>query len=88
MAKKNQKYMLISVCDREILTEQFKSHEEAHDAMKNEFLDSLRCSPDEDLMEAIYSGDYDDGDMGFGEWSAYSNDGMNHANYDWLIVAL
>ncbi|MDO5546884.1 MAG: hypothetical protein Q4F79_00135 [Eubacteriales bacterium] len=78
-----KKYMLISVCDREIMTEQFDTKEEAQESMRKEMIEWGKVS------EEIFSEqEYDDGDCGFGEYSAYVNDGANHADLDWLIVAL
>lgn len=78
-----QKFMLISVCDREILTEIFPTLAEAQDMMHEEMCQWGRV-PKEIFLEK----EYDDGNCGFGEWSGYANDGNNHANYDWLIVEL
>lgn len=78
----DNRYMLISVCDREILTEIFKTKEEAQKAMHEEMINS--GAPQEIFLE----NEYDDGDVGFGEYEAYVSDGVNHANFDWLIVAL
>ena len=78
-----KKYMLISVCDREIFTEQFDSLKEAQDMMHKEMIEQGKV-PEEIFNEQ----EYDDGNCGFGEYSAYVNDGANHADLDWLIVAL
>lgn len=80
-AKKN--YMLISVCDREILTEQFDTLQEAHETMHREMVELGRVP--EHIFDNV---EYEDSDYGFGKWSAYANDGVNHADYDWLIVSL
>lgn len=78
-----KKYMLISVCDREILTEQFNTKKEAQEAMHREMIEQGMVPED-----IFYEQEYDDGSCGFGEDSAYVNDGVNHADLDWLIVAL
>ena len=78
-----KKYMLISVCDREILTEQFDTKEEAQETMHREMIEQGKA-PEDIFAEK----EYEDDDYGFGEDSAWANDGVNHANFDWLIVAL
>ena len=76
-------YILISVCEREIMTEQFQSLEDAQDCMHKEMIDAG------DIPEDIFNhSEYDDGDFGFGKYSAYVNDGVNHSNYDWSIVEI
>ena len=83
-----QRYLLVSVCDREFLTEQFTSLREAQDAMHQEMIEWGRvpreefdgCETTEDSKETS--------DYGFGKWSAWANDGVNHANLDWLIVQI
>lgn len=78
-----KRYMLISVCDREIMTEQFDTKEKAQESMHKEMIEFGEV-PEEIFNEQ----EYDDGDCGFGEYSAYVTDGANHADFDWLIVAL
>lgn len=78
-----KKYMLISVCDREILTEQFDTKEEAQETMHREMIEQGKVP--EDIFD---NEEYEDGDCGFGEYSAWANDGLNHSDFDWLIVAL
>ena len=82
--KQKNRYMLISVCERDIMTEIFDSKEKAQTTMHEEMVKWGKV-PEEIFQEEI---EYDDGDCGFGEWSAYVNDGVNHDNYDWLIVAI
>ena len=79
-----KRYMLISVCDREILTEQFDTKEEAQETMHREMVEQGRV-PEDIFLEGE---EYDDGNCGFGEYSAYANEGVNHADFDWLIVSL
>lgn len=77
------KYMLISVCDREILTEKFETLELAQQTMHKEMIERGK------VPEGIFKNDtYEDGDCGFGKYSAWANDGLNHDDFDWLIVAL
>lgn len=78
-----KRYMLISVFEREILTEVFDTKEEAQEAMHKEIME--QCEVPEDIF---CEQEYDDGGWGFGEYSAYVNDGVNHDNSDWLIVYL
>lgn len=78
-----KKYMLISVCDREILTEQFDTKEEAQETMHREMIEQGKVP--EDIFD---NEEYEDGDCGFGEYSAWANDALNHSDFDWLIVAL
>lgn len=78
-----KKYMLISVCDREILTEQFDTKEEVQETMHREMIEQGKVP--EDIFD---NEEYEDGDCGFGEYSAWANDGLNHSDFDWLIVAL
>lgn len=78
-----KKYMLISVCDREILTEQFDTKEEAQETMHREMIEQGR------VPEDIFNNEeYEDCDCGFGEYCAWANNGINHADFDWMIVAL
>ena len=78
-----KKYMLISVCERDIMTERFDTLEEAQRAMRGEMVEWGEVSKD------IFTDDhYDDGDCGFSKMNAYVTDGANHNNLDWLIVCL
>lgn len=78
-----KKYMLISVYGREILTEQFDTHEEAFEQMKNEMITQGQV-PEEIFEEKSY----DDYDCGFGLECGWANDGVNHEDYDWRIINL
>lgn len=80
----DNKYMLISVYERNIYTEQFDSLAEAQEAMRTEILMMGREVP-EDILEAD---EYDDGECGVGADCGYANDRYNHYNYDWRIVAI
>lgn len=77
------RYMLISVCDREILTEIFDTKKEAQETMHEEMVKWGKVPEDIFRLE-----EYDDGDCGFCSYQAYANDGNNHADYDWLIVEI
>lgn len=76
-----KKYMLISVCGREILTEQFDTKEEAFEQMKTEMIAQGRV-PEEAFEEETY----EDSDFGFGPECGWANDGVNHEDFDWRIV--
>jgi len=78
------KYRLISVYDREIFTELFASKEEAQATMHEE-MQIHGGVPGEIFRNTEYGDSYD---YGFGEWGGFSNDGENHCDCDWLIVAL
>lgn len=75
------KFMLISVRERNILTEIFNTKKEAQKIMHKEMVEWGKVPGDIFQQE-----EYDDGDCGFGEWSAYANDGINHSDFDWRIV--
>lgn len=78
-----KKYMLISVCERDIMVERFDTLEEARQAMRDEMIDWGNVS------EEIFAEDhYEDDDCAFNGMSAYVTDGANHNNLDWLIVCL
>lgn len=77
------KYMLISVRGREILTEKFKTLELAQQTMHKEMIEQGK------VPEEVFENDtYEDCECGFGKYSAWANDGLNHADFDWLIVSL
>lgn len=78
-----KKYMLISVCDREILTEEFDTIQKAQETMHEEMIKQGKVPKDIFTQE-----EYEEGDYGFNDYCAWANDGVNHADYDWLIVAL
>lgn len=80
-----KKYMLISVFDREIFTEQFDTEEEAQAMMHKEMVEQGGISED------IFSEkEYEDDEVGFGfgEDCAWVNNGFNNADLDWRIIAL
>ena len=80
-------WMLISVCDREICTERFATHELAIEQMKKEMKSALWYSPTDPEVVDIFSRDeYDNNDdIAFGEWGGYVN---GHDECDWHIVSL
>ena len=73
--------MLITVIDREIMTELFDSKEEAVCAMKKEMVDEAKVH--EDVLETYY--EYEETGFGFGEESGWAN-GRNDC--DWRIVEI
>ncbi len=74
------KYMLISVCDREILTEVFNSLEDAQNCMHKEMTEWANVDP-----ESFHNMEYEESDFGFGEWSAWAN---GRCDYDWYIACI
>lgn len=79
----DNQYMLITVCDREILTERFSTKKEAQKIMHREMVKWGNVP--RDIFE---NEEYEDQSCGFGEYSAWANDGIDHANLDWLIVRI
>lgn len=78
------KYMLITVAEREIMTEQFDTFNEARARMMKELcecgnIDPTDCTEEESECNS---------DFGYCKWNAYVNDGVNHGNYDWRIVKI
>lgn len=80
----NYRFILITVEDREIFTERFASLKDAQAQMRTEMIQWG------EVPEEIFEADkYDEGyDYGFSELGGWANDGINHNNYDWLIVEL
>lgn len=80
------KYMLITVCEREIMTEIFDSLEPALETRKEEMLNAW-YGEDDEIREALENNDeYDGGgDFAFDEWRAFVN---GRDNWDWAIVEL
>lgn len=76
----DNKYILISVCDREILTEVFNSLAEAQTCMYKEMMEWANIDPG-----AFHSVEYEESDFGFGEWSAWAN---GRCDYDWRIICI
>ena len=77
-------YLLISVIDREILTEQFQDYAHARKVLIQE----MRTACPDIPLETFLQEEYDDGEIGFGYERAYVNDGVNHADYDWALIPL
>lgn len=81
-------YLLISVCDGEILTERYRRLEDAQKCMLEELCDASRQTL-EDLPDEK---EYEDEDYEYGysciDNSAYVREGVNHSNYDWRIIKL
>lgn len=74
-----EKYLLISVFEREIMAEIFDTIEDAQNAMRREYNDHAR----EEQLENV------NGDEWFiGTRFAYITDGINHDNYDWQICKI
>lgn len=80
-----EKFMLISVAGREIMTELFDTPEEAQACMHKEMMEWGK------VPERVFD-DYDEFDdsydYGFGEDCGWANDGVNHEDYDWRIIYL
>lgn len=80
-------YMLITVINREILTETFPTLEKAQKQMKIELLNNLNKSnyreSDYNIINFGYENDY----LGLGDISAYSNYDIDYL-CDWRIVSL
>lgn len=76
-------YILISVCDREILTETFKSLHTAQKQMHKEMIEW--AGVDSEVFSNI---EYEDVDFnfGFGEIEAWAN--TNNCDYDWRIISI
>lgn len=74
------KFILISVCDREILTEVFDSHNEALTQRNKEMIEWAHV-PEEVFRK--YNEKYEESDFGFDEYQAWAND---RCDFDWLIV--
>ena len=77
-------YLLVSVCDREIVVEQFDSLEEAQETMHKEMICEGKIPEEVVTDNEEYGGE----NYSFGKWSAWANNGVNHGNYDWRIFKL
>lgn len=81
-------YLLISVCDGEILTERYRRLEDAQKCMLEELCDASRQTL-EDLPDEK---EYEDEDYEYGysyvDNCAYVREGVNHSNFDWRIIKL
>ena len=83
--EKEIRYILITVIDREILTEVFPTLEDAQMAMHSEMIKVGRVP--EDVFDCDAKEDADEG-WAYGPYEAYSNDGVNHADCDWHIAPI
>lgn len=81
------KYMLVSVYEREISTEFFQDFYFAHQKMMEELKKEYDKSDRDDWVQICLSEEFDDGELGFTKTTAYSNldDDMS---CDWKIFAL
>ena len=81
-------YLLISVCDGEIITERYRRLEDAQKSMLEELCDASRQTM-EDIPDEK---EYEDEDYEYGyscvDNCAYVREGVNHSNYDWRIIKL
>ena len=76
------KFILISVCDREIMTEVFNSYEEALAQRNKEMIEWARVP--EDIFQ-YGPEEYEDDGFAYGKYEAYAND---RCDFDWLIVEI
>lgn len=76
----DNKYMLISVCDREILTEIFSTFAEAQACMHKEMEEWTNIE-----SEIFQNTEYEESDFGFGEWSAWAN---GRCDYNRRIICI
>lgn len=87
-----KRFMLITVCDREISTEIFPKFDDARKEMKTQFMECFNIThfatmQDADKIDFDKDCYFDDDECnGWDETSAWYNEGPNHANYDWQIV--
>lgn len=87
----NTCYLLISVYEREILTEQFSTLRSANAAMKEEMIrnsdSEVRCFVEELVGDTDnWKTEYDDGSFGFGVYEGYMNDDVGRRQADWHIA--
>ena len=83
-------WMLIAVREREIMTEQFETYEDARETMLRELKYEFNRVYNEEDWEVVirdypFVNTFDD--FGFDKWSAWSNIDDNW-NYDWAIVSV
>jgi len=79
------KYLYISVIDREIMTEQYKTLEEAKEKLKSnfDFYVSLGCDDEDDEYESECECEISESGM-----SAWANADDGDVDCDWLIVEI
>lgn len=80
----SDKYVLISVCNREILTEVFTTHQEAAKMMHNEM--RSMGGIEEDVFDGGWGQEFEGDYFGFDQWGGYVN--LDKYDLDWRIVAL
>ena len=82
-------WMLITVREREIMTEQFETYEDARETMLQELKYEFNRGYNEEDWDAVIKNNstciFDD--FGFDKWSAWSNIDDNW-NHDWAIVGI
>ena len=80
------KFILISVCDREIMTEVFDSYEEARAQRNREMIEWARV-PEEAFHDGAEEREKidDEDSFGYGKFEAWAND---RCDYDWLIAEI
>ena len=76
------KFILISVCDREIMTEVFDSYEEAR-AQRNKEMVEWAHVPEDVFWDG--EEEYEDDGFAYGKYEAYAN---GRCDFDWLIVEI
>ena len=83
------KYMLISVCERDIYTETFSTFEDAHNQMMKEFKEQFdKCFDDETWNEITSENEfYESQNFEFGPMKAWSNIDFDYL-CDWKIVEI
>lgn len=86
--KRPVRYLLISVCERDIVTEFLGTYQEAFSQMLSELKEEFCKGNDPDDWEAYaHLPHYSSDTFCFAEKSAWSN--LDHNwNYDWLIVEI
>lgn len=80
------KFILISVCDREIMTEVFDSYEEAHTQRNKEMVEWAHVPPE--CVSLDGEAEYEDDSFGYGKYEAWARVecDIEFHDYDWLIV--
>lgn len=87
MPNREGQFLLISVCDREIMTERFSTLTAAQTTMHEEMVQQGKVPAD--IFEGLEpDAEAFSGEWGFGPLTGYANDGVNHSDFDWLIIEL
>lgn len=79
-----KKFILISVCDREIMTKVFDSYEEARTQRNKEMIEWARV-PKEAFRDGREAYVEDGSEFAYGKYEAYAN---HRCDLDWLIVEI